>query len=174
MKKLEKIGFAKKLTETLQSASSYVLIDFSGMDVAVQNELKKRLKEAGAQFLVVKNTLFKRAGATTAPKEVLTDTVLEGQTALIITAGDPISPIQTLGKFINEFQLPKVKVGVVEGLFQDKESIIKIGNLPSKEVLAAQVLGVIASPAYNLVGTLEAKMQELLFILKIKSEKEGD
>jgi large subunit ribosomal protein L10 len=173
MKKLEKIEFAKKLTQTLQSASSYVLVDFSGMDVGVQNELKKRLKEVGAQLLVVKNTLLKRAGTETAPKEVLADSVLEGQTALIVTSGDPISPIQVLGKFIKEFELPKIKVGVVEEAFQDKEAIIKIGNLPSKEALAAQVLGVIVSPASGLVSTLEANLQKLVFILSQKA-KGGD
>ena len=175
MKKQEKINFVKSLTDNLEKATSYVLIDFSGMDVASQQELKKRLKAVNAKLIVVKNTLLKRAAKEVkTPEEVLTDTVLSGQTALVITQEDPLSPIQVLGKFISEFELPQLKVGIIEGLFQDKENLLKLSKLPSKDVLLAEVVGAIAGPAYNLVSALDANMQKLVYILEKKTQKGGD
>jgi len=174
MKKTEKIEFTKKLTDTLQSASSYVLVDFAGMDIANQQELKKRLKAVNSKLVVVKNTLLKRAASSAkAPKEMLSDTVLTGQTALVVAEKDPVSPIQILGAFINEFKLPKLKVGVVEGLFQDEGNILKISSLPSKEALLVQVVGTVAAPTYGLVGTLEANLQKLIFILQNVKKSEN-
>ena len=103
MKKQEKIFFVENLTEELRSAKSVVLINYAGLSVKAQQELKKRLKEVGARMLVVKNTLLKRAGeAAKVDKEILSDTVLTGQTALVIAEDDPIAPLGVLGKFAKE------------------------------------------------------------------------
>src|SRR3990167_782197 len=115
MKKAEKTIFVDNLTEELRLAKSVVLINFAGLTVKAQRELKKRLKEVGARMVVVKNTLLKRAGeAAKVDKEILSDSVLEGQTALVLTEGDPIASLSVMGKFAREFEVPKFKVGIVE------------------------------------------------------------
>ena len=63
-------------------------------------------------------------------KNLLEDSVLQGQTALVISGDDPVAPIQVLGKFAKEFELPKFKVGVVEGTFQDSANLTKLSTLP--------------------------------------------
>lgn len=171
MKKAEKTIFVQNLTEELKNATSVVLVDYSGLTVKMQQDLKKRLKAIDARMEIVKNTLFKIAGKEAKISDgALSDTVLTGQTALVISEGDPIAPLQVLYKFAKEFEIPQFKVGVVEENFQDKASLEILSKLPSKEVLFEQVVGAIASPLYGVVGVLNANMQKLLYILKTKAE----
>jgi large subunit ribosomal protein L10 len=173
MKKGQKTFFVENLAEELKSANSVVLINFAGMGVKTQQELKKRLKEVDAKMVVVKNTLFKLAGEKIElPKETLSDTALAGQTALIITERDPITPLQVLAKFTKEFEVPQLKVGIVEGYFQNEEELIKLSKLPGKDGLVAQVVGAIASPMYGLIGTLQGNLHKLVFVLnEAKNQK---
>jgi len=177
MKKLEKIEFVKNLQEELKDAKSVVLVNYAGLGVKAQQELKKRLAEVGGKMIVVKNTLLKRAGeATGMDKGLLTDSILVGQTALVIAAEDPVAPIQVLGKFAKEFvsvaglPIPKFKVGVVEGSFQDEASLAKLSTLPGRDALLSQVLGSLMGLEYGLVGTLSGNLQKLVYILDQKAK----
>ena len=155
------------LSPKLKSASSIVFVNFAGLSVGLQQKLKLELKAIGSDMTVVKNTLIKLAGKEAGLKEeVLTDEVLSGQTALIMTEGVAIAPIQVLGKFVKENQVPQFKVGIIEGAFQNKEALLKISTLPTKETLYSQVVGSLMSPMYGLVGTLNGNMQKLVYILK--------
>ncbi len=172
MKKAEKTLFVDNLTAELTSAKSLVLINYTGLSVASQQELKKRLKEVGAKMIVVKNTLLKRASERAKiDKEVLTDEVLSGQTALVISEGDPVSFIQVLGKFAKEFSVPQMKVGIVDGLFQDNATLTKLATLPERDILLSQLLGTLMIPSYGLTTTLNGNLQKLVYIL---SKKAGD
>ncbi|BCX15030.1 MAG: 50S ribosomal protein L10 [Patescibacteria group bacterium] len=172
MKRTEKTLFVENLKEELKSSTSVVLIDFQGLSVKLQQDLKKRLKEVGAKMVVVKNTLFKIASkGANMPEEITSDTVLCGPSAIVITEGDPIAPLQVLAKFASEFEIPQFKVGVVEGKFQDKENLIALSKLPSKNVLLGQALGSISSPLYGIVATLQNNLQKLVFILDQASKK---
>lgn len=170
MKKGEKPLFVDNLTEELKTAKSVVLINYTGLSVKAQQDLKKRLKNVGGRMLVVKNTLLKRAGESAkVDPEILTDTVLSGQTALVISDEDPIAPLSVLGKFAKEFETPKFKVGIVEGSFQDENDLIKLASLPERDALLGQLLGVLLGPEYGLVGTLNGNLQKLVYILKSKA-----
>lgn len=170
MKKAEKVLFVDNLARELQEAKSVVLVNYSGLSVKAQQDLKDRLKDVGSRMLVVKNTLLKRAGeAAKIDKEVLADSVLTGQTALVIADEDPIAPLSVLGKFAKENETPKFKVGIIEGAFQDTEALGKLASLPGKDVLLGQLLGVLISPQYGLVQTLSGNMQKLVYILKQKA-----
>jgi large subunit ribosomal protein L10 len=173
MKKGQKTFFVDNLTEELKAANSAVLINFAGMGVKKQQELKKRLAKIDAKMIVVKNTLFKLAGEKAKiPSEVLNDTVLTGQTAVILTEKDPISPLQVLSEFAKEFDIPQLKVGIIEGYFQNEEQLIELSKLPGKDALVSQVVGAIAAPMYGLIGTLEGNLQKLVFVLnQAKNQK---
>lgn len=167
MKKLEKVELVNKLTDSIKDAKSLVLVNYTGLNVKAQQELKKRLNEVSSRMVVVKNTLLKRAAENIKlDKGMLEDSVLQGQTALIIAEDDAVAPIQVLGKFAKEFELPKFKVGVVDGVFQDSESLSKISSLPSKDALLGQLLGSLISGMYGLVGTLNSPMQQLVYTLQ--------
>ena len=172
MKKAQKSFFIDNLTEELKGASSVVLVDYSGLNVKAQQELKKRLGEVHAKMLVVKNTLFKLAGkGAKVPKEALTDTALLGPTALVLTEDDPIAPLQVLGKFALEHDIPQLKVGIIEGSFQDKDTLVRLSKLPGKDVLVGQVIGTIGAPLYGIVSVLQGNMQKLVYILQAKVKK---
>jgi len=167
MLKAQKTELLKEVTKDLLEAQTIVFVDYTGLNMTMQQELKKRLKEVGARMVVVKNTLIRLAGTQAKlTDEALTDSVLSGQTAVILSSSDPIAPIQVIGKFVKEFSLPKFKVGIIEGSFQDATNLTKLSKLPSKEILFGQVVGAIASPMYGLVFTLNANMQKLVFILE--------
>lgn len=170
MKKAEKVLFVDNLIEELKGAKSVILVNYAGLTVSAQQDLKSRLKEVGGRLVVVKNTLLKRAGeAAKIDSKVLEDKILSGQTALLIADEDPIAPIQVLGKFAKEHDLPKFKVGIVEGSFQDESGLTKLSTLPGRDALLAQLLGSLMAPQYGLVATLQGNLQKLVYILKKKA-----
>lgn len=167
MKKQEKVSLVSNLSPKLKEATSVVLVNYKGLSVLMQQKLKSLLAESNSKMTVVKNTLIKRAAKDAGIEEsLLTDDVLQGQTAIVYSTGDPIAPIQVLGKFAKENTIPEFKVGVVEGSFQDKQSLLKISSLPGKDALLGQVLGSLMSPSYGLVGVLQGNLQKLVYILK--------
>ncbi len=178
MLKAEKVIFVDNLKDELKGAKSVTLVNYSGLGVKAQQELKGRLSAVGGKMIVVKNTLLKRAGESVGiDKALLTDSILAGQTALIIASEDPIAPIQVLGKFAGEFvseaglPVPKFKVGIVEGSFQDEISLVKLSKLPGRDALLGQLLGTLMGSEYGLVGTLNANLQKLVNVLDQASKK---
>jgi large subunit ribosomal protein L10 len=170
MKKAEKVTLVENLTDDLKGATSVVLVNYSGLNVKSQQELKKRLGEVDSYMVVVKNTLLKRAGeAAKLDPGLVKDEVLQGQTALVIGRADSVAPIQVLGKFAKEFEMPKFKVGVVDGSFQDEASLTKLSTLPGRDALLGQLLGALVASEYGLVGTLQGNLQKLVYIIKQKA-----
>jgi large subunit ribosomal protein L10 len=171
MKKAEKIFFVDNLTEELKGAKSVVLINFIGMGVKAQQNLKKQLKAVGAKMIVVKNTLLKIAAKKAKIDEsILEDSILTGQTALILTSDDALSPIQVLGKFAKEFEIPQMKIGIVEGVLTDAASLTHISSLPGRDALLGQLLGALMAPSYGLVSTLNAGPSRLVSMLDAKAK----
>lgn len=173
MKKAEKVFFVDNLKAELKDAKSAILVNYAGLAVKPQQELKKRLEEVGGKMIVVKNTLLLRAAESAGfnVKDLEGD-ILTGQTAIVISTGeDAVAPIQVLGKFSKEFEVPKFKVGVVEGSFQDTASLTKLSTLPGRDALLSQVLGTLMGLEYGLVGTLNGNLQKLVYILSEASKK---
>jgi len=172
MHKAEKVFFVDNLKAELKDAKSVVLVNYAGLAVKPQQELKRRLSEVGGKMIVVKNTLLSRAAESAGfDSKNLEGDILTGQTALIIATDDPVAPIQTLGKFAKEFEVPKFKVGIVEGTFQDTDSLAKLSTLPGRDALLGQFLGTLMGVPYGLVGTLNANLQKLVYVLDTASKK---
>ncbi|HCR35690.1 50S ribosomal protein L10 [Candidatus Woesebacteria bacterium GWC2_33_12] len=170
MLKQGKIDLVTKLTPKLKNSSCLIFVNFAGLSVTLQQKLKRELKEIGADMTVIKNTLIKRAGKEAGlPDEILNEQILSGQTALILSEGDSIAPIQVIGKFAKENNVPQFKVGIIDGNLQDKEALLKISILPTKDVLFSQVVGSLISPMYGLTNTLQGNLQKLIYILKSKA-----
>lgn len=178
MKKAEKVFFVDNLKAELKDAKAVVLVNYAGLAVKPQQELKRRLLEVGGKMLVVKNTLLSRAAESAGfnTKDLEND-ILTGQTAIVIATDDPIAPVQVLGKFSKEFVsaagdvVPKFKVGIVDGSFQDSQALSQISNLPGRDALLGQFLGTLMGTQYGLVGTLNANLQKLVYILSEASKK---
>lgn len=171
MKKAEKVFFVDNLAATLKDARGVVIVDFAHLSVSRQQDLKKRLKTVGATLSVVKNTLLKRAGdAARVDSNLLTDTVLTGQTALVLSDSDPFAAISVVSKFAKEAdtETPSFKAGFLAGDFYDQATLVKIAALPSREALLGQLFGVLAGPEYGLVSTLNGNLQKLVHTLNLK------
>lgn len=172
MLKAGKVTLVNDLVEDLKKAKSVVLVNYAGLNVKSQQELKHRLNAVGGRMVVVKNTLLKRAiESAKLDAKSTTDDILSGQTAIVIADADPVAPVQVLGKFAKEFELPKFKVGMVDGTFSDATALLKISTLPSKDALLSQVLGGLMSSLYGLVGTLNSPMQALVATLDAKAKQ---
>lgn len=176
MKRPEKITFVQNLTNDLNGAKSVVLIDPSYLSVKQQVNLRRRLREAGGKIAVVKNTLLERSLVQTPNykdqvKELKPS--LDGQTAIVMAQEDELAPLQVIGKFIREFELPKLKVGIVGNNVYDSSALLALSHLPGREVLAGQAIGALMGPLYGIAGVLQGKMQELVYILSTKANSGG-
>lgn len=161
-----------EIAQKLEDSTAVVLVNYTGLTVKKQQELKKMLQAVSASMFVAKNNLMQIASTkANLPSEAFTDEILSGPTAIVVTQKDPIATLQALSKFAKENEIPQFKVGIIEGSLYDKNSLIKLASLPSKEILFGQVIGTIASPVYGLVNTMQANIQKLLYILQTASKK---
>lgn len=152
--KQQKQQIIDEIKGKLETAQSAVVIDYMGINVAEADAMRKKLREAGVDYTVYKNTLMKRAidGTDFAP---LAD-VLEGPSAIAISSEDATAPARVLNEIIKDFKKMEFKAGVVEGTFYDKAGIEKIADIPSREVLIAKFMGSIQSPVSKAVRTFQA------------------
>jgi len=142
------------LTGKIQEATSIVFVDYKGITVAQDTELRKQFREAGVEYTVVKNTLTnfatKNAGYDFSK-------VLNGTTAMASTTGDPIAPARIVCEFAkkNKLKTLSIKGGVVEGSMLPAEQLNGFGELPSKNALVASVLGTFLAPISSLAFVLD-------------------
>lgn len=130
------------------------LADFSGMTVHSLSLLRKRCREQGVQFRVIKNTLLKRAFNERGIAEL--DSHLVGPTGLVFSPENEMAPAKILADFAKEFEKPRLKAAVVDGRLYDSKEIAKLAALPSREVLLSQLIGTFVAPMSTFLGALNA------------------
>ena len=141
------------LTSKVKEASSVVFVDYKGITVAQDTELRKQFREAGVDYAVVKNTLTNFA-AKNAGYDF--SEVLNGTTAMASTTGDPIAPARIVCEFAKKNKnVVKIKGGVVEGSVPSADQLNGFGELPSKNALVASVLGTFLAPISSLAFVLD-------------------
>ena len=136
----------------LADAQAMVLVDYRGLTVEEDTQLRKALREAGVDYKVYKNTLVNRAIQGT-EFEGLKD-VLEGPSAFAVSTEDATAPARILAKFAKTAPALEIKAGVVEGTFYDAEGMKAIAAVPSRDELLGKLLGSIQSPITNLARVL--------------------
>ncbi len=142
----EKQAIVAELTEKLKTASSGVLVDYKGITVAQDTALRAECRKNELDYAVVKNTLVRFAINNVGLEEM--DSVLNGTTSLALSHGDPIAPMRVINKFAKQFNGEKftIKAGFMDGKVLSLDEIKALAELPSKEVLQAQVLGTMLAP----------------------------
>ena len=154
MAKVElKQPIVQEISENIKDAQSLVVVDYRGLTVAQDTELRKALREAGVTYKVYKNTLVKRAIAGTA-FESLSDS-LEGPNAFAISTTDATAPARVLAEFAKKAPKLEIKAGVVEGTFYDENGMKAIADIPSREVLLGRLLGSMQSPITNFARVIK-------------------
>lgn len=169
-----KIAVVAELKEKLAATKGAVLTNYRGLNVSQDTKLRRKLREAGVEYRVVKNTMTRIAAAELGLQEL--DTYLEGPTAIAISYSDPVAPAKVISDFIKENKLQKfeVKAGLVEGRVIDSEGVKALASLPPREVLIAKVLGSMQAPISGLVTVLQGTIRNLVYALDaVRKEKES-
>ncbi len=164
MPRPEKIAIAESLSGIFKEARSVVLSDFTGLDVTKITELRRRCREAGVEYRVVKNTLARR-GIKNTPAEGLEE-FLNGPTALAISRESENLCAKVLADFAREYEAPRFKAAFIEGRIIDASAVSELAELPSKEELVSKMLGTLQGPASGLVFVLQGTLRKLMSALE--------
>lgn len=148
MAKVElKKPIVEEISAAVKDAQSVVLVDYRGLTVEQDTQLRKQLREAGITYKVYKNTMMNFAFKGTDYESLLP--YLEGPSAIAISTEDATAPARVICKFAKTANALEVKGGVVEGIAYDANGIIEISKIPSREELLSKLLGSIQSPITN-------------------------
>ncbi len=158
----EKQAVVEQLTTKLQNATSGVFVDYKGITVSQDTALRVELRQNNVDYAVVKNTLTRFALKNVGMEDL--DSVLNGTTSLAVSSGDPIAPMRIINKYSKSLGDDKfiIKAGFMDGKVLSLDEVMALAELPSKDVLLAQVL-----------GTMLAPITSLAIVLKAIAEKDG-
>lgn len=143
----------QELVEKLRSNRGTVLTDYRGISVAKDTDLRSKLRKAGVEYRVVKNTLLQLA-AEAAGIEGL-DKYLEGPTAIAMSL-DPVAPAKTLSEWVKVNKMLEIKGGIYEGKVFDQAGMAVIAALPPREIMLSSVLGTILAPLSAFATVVDA------------------
>ena len=151
-----------EIKEKLEKAQAVILADYQGVTVEEDTQLRKNLREAGIEYKVYKNTLVILAAKELGIEGM--DAFLEGPISIAFGYDDVTAPARILNDFANDHKKLELKAGVVNKEIYDKDKIVQLASIPSKEVLIAKLLGSIKAPLSNLAYLINA----------IKEKKEAE
>ncbi|MGI8890725.1 MAG: 50S ribosomal protein L10 [Chthoniobacterales bacterium] len=167
----EKANIVSDLSEKLSRSPFLLVTDYQRMKVEHFGELRNRLSPTGAEVHVVKNSFLKRALAESDLPDIAEQ--LTGQTA-VVTGENDVAPVaKVLKAFAAEFKIAALKIGVVDKNVLSTAEVETLADLPTREVLLSQFLGVLLAPATKLVRTLNEPGASLARLLQAKADKEG-
>ena len=154
MAKVElKAPIVQEISDSIKDAQSVVIVDYRGLTVAEDTQLRKQLREAGVTYKVYKNTYMNFAFKGTEFESL--SGVLEGPNAIAISTTDATAPARVLAEFAKKAPALEIKAGVVEGNFYDAEGMKAISSIPSREVLLSKLLGSMQSPITNFARVIK-------------------
>jgi large subunit ribosomal protein L10 len=159
----------KELAGKIKEAKSFVLADYRGLTVEQDTQMRRAMREAGIEYLVVKNSIARFAAKENGYDQL--DEFLKGPTSIAISMQDPVAPSKIMSKYAKEYEKLEIKAGVVEGKIVGIDMIKSIAALPSREELVAKVLGGLTAPLYGIVSVLNANIRGLVVALNAIAEK---
>ncbi|GAX89332.1 50S ribosomal protein L10 [Effusibacillus lacus] len=143
----EKAQLVQEISQKLRDSKSTIVTDYRGLTVAEVTELRKKLREAGIEYKVLKNTMTRRATAEVGLSEL--DQHLTGPTAIAFSYDDVVAPAKILNDFAKTHKALELKAGVVEGRVVGLEEVKALAELPSREGLLSMLLSVLQAPMRN-------------------------
>jgi large subunit ribosomal protein L10 len=167
----EKTTIVEDLRGKFQSSPFLIVADYAGMTVPHFAELRKRLRASGASLSVVKNSFVKIAAKELGMPDL--GSSLAGQNAIITGEADICGAAKVLKTFAKEFTKPVVKGGVLDNASLDATQITALADLPPKEILQSQLLGLLNMPATSFVRVLNEPGASLARVLKAKADAAG-
>ena len=170
----EKQAIVASLTEKFQNAAAGVIVDYKGITVAEDTELRAKMRENGVEYFVMKNTLS-RFAAKNAGLDELCD-VLEGTTSIAICEGDPVAAAKVVAEFSKKLADQNkffIKAGFVDGKVISVEEVKALADLPSKEVLLSMLLSAMQGPVRGLAVSLDATISGLARALQAVADQKA-
>ena len=149
-----KKGVVADIKQKFEKAQSAILVDYRGLNVAEDTELRNQLRKAGVEYAVLKNTMINLA-----IRDMGLDVMkahLEGPTAVAFGYEDAVAPAKVLSDFIKAKKKMAIKCGVCDGAYIDEAGVQALANTPSREVLIAKIMGSMMSSVSKFVYALEA------------------
>ena len=166
----QKKELVENLAKDLADAEFSLLVDYKGLTVSQVTELRAKLREAGAQMSVVKNTLMRLAAKGT-DSEVLID-LFKGPNAIIISKDDPVAPAKVISDFLKTNEKIQLKGASLGGKFLSEEDVTQLAKMPSKEELLAKLVYTLNAVPTNLVNVLAGVPRNFLNVLNaVKDQK---
>ena len=155
----EKQAIVAALTERIKNASSGVFVDYKGITVAQDTELRTELRKNDVEYSVIKNTLTRFALDDCGLKEI--DPILNGTTSLATSTGDPIAPFRIISDYSKKLNdVFNIKAAFMDGKVLSESEIAEISALPSKEALYSQVFGTMLAPITSLAVVLNQILEQ--------------
>jgi large subunit ribosomal protein L10 len=164
----DKQKIIEDIKRKLQEAKGVVLADYRGLTVAEVTEMRNKMRAAGIEYRVLKNTMIRRAAQEIELAGL--DPYLKGPTAVAF-APDPVAPAKLLTEYSRKFKTFELKAGVVEGRVVDAEGVRRLAELPPREVLLAQVLAGIGAPLQGMLNVLQAPLRQVAYALEDLRQK---
>jgi large subunit ribosomal protein L10 len=156
----EKQAIVAGLTEKLQSSAAGVLVDYSGINVAADTELRRKLRENNVDYSVVKNTLLRFAIDKAGLSEL--DQLLSGTTSLAVSKDDVVAPAKVIKEFADKLEgCFEIKGGFMDGKVLSVDEINALASIPALPVLQAQVLGTMLAPISSFAAVIKAIAEKL-------------
>ena len=174
MSRAEKQTFVDDFREKLQEAPVLYLTDFSGLDVKSMTVLRQRLRDSGAEYVVVKNRLVKLAVADLDLPDI--SEALLGPTGVVLGYEGSVEPAKAISDFAKEHDdKPVFKLGILDNKVVSAVEIQQLAKLPPREQLLAELAAALEAPMAALAGYLESKLQEMSGLLDaLREQKEGE
>ena len=167
MDRTQKVDFVDTLTERMARTPLVILADYRGIPVPRITEFRARIRETGAEYQVIKNTLLRRAIAGTSKEKM--GKYLSGMTGVVLSGDDPIATAKSLRDLTKDLQKEEkfvIKGGWFDGDALDAATIQTVADLPSREELLGLLLRTIQEGPRQVLGVLQAPARDLLYLLK--------
>ena len=150
----QKQAIVADLADKIKASPAGVVVNYQGITVDADTKMRKALREAGVTYTVMKNSLTGRACEEVGLGDM--KQYLSGMTAIAIGNEDPIAPAKILKEYAEKIESFEILAGYLDGQVVDKDTVAKLADIPSKEILIAKLLGSIKSPLYGLAYALQA------------------
>jgi large subunit ribosomal protein L10 len=160
MNRTKKHDVVAKLSARLQESPNLYLTDFTGLSVKPMTELRRKLRDVGVEYVVVKNTLALRALGSASVEGL--DAELAGPTGIVLAGSEPVAAAKVLATFQKEYEALTFKVGLVEGRTVSPDAIKRLATLPSRDELMGQMAGAFQAPLQGFVGALTGLLHQFV------------
>ena len=150
----QKQAVVAELAEKLKASPAGVVVNYQGITVDDDTKMRKALREAGVTYTVMKNSLTGRACEAVGMGDM--KQYLSGMTAIAIANDNPVAPAKVLKEYAEKIESFEILAGYLDGQVVDKDAVMTLADIPSKEVLIAKFLGSIKSPLYGRAYALQA------------------